>query len=201
MGKQYITLKQAAEKWKTKAWYIAKACDEGQIPEAVKLNEGWIIPADLERPKMHIKNKTKCADPEYAHGDVYKDAIYRMTMDGFPNFDVHTYEFGNTTYHVYSCFSADTKETLAEKAWGFAVRKASEEGKKEGGFFLSDADQRELKREIREEEISIMPLSEELRNYYYQRFVEIGFSEKELLELMAKIDEHVEKRNKNFGIE
>ena len=46
-----------------------------------------------------------------------------------------------------------------------------------------------------------MPSSEELRNYYYNGFVKIGFTENEIAELMAKIDEHIAKRNKNFGVE
>ena len=51
MPLEYISLKEAAAKWRTKPWYIAKACEAGQVPGAAKLGETWIIPADLERPK------------------------------------------------------------------------------------------------------------------------------------------------------
>ena len=201
MAKQYITLKQAAQKWKSKPWYIQKACDAGQIPEAVKLNEEWIIPADLERPHMYIENKHESKEPEYQHGDAYKDHIYRMTMSGFPNFNVRVYEIGGATYEVYSCFSADATQTATEKLYGYAMRKAADDCKKFGHPFLSAKSQREVLDQIRENELESMPSSEELRNYYYNGFVKIGFTETEIAELMAKINEHIAKRNKNFGVE
>ena len=201
MAKQYITLKQAAQKWKSKAWYIKKACDAGQIPEAVKLNEEWIIPADLERPHMYIENKGEVKETVYGHGEAYKKHIYKMTMEGFPSFEVEICEVGGTKYEVYSCFSADAKRTASEVLWDYALYEASEEGKKKGGAYLSDADRKKIVQECREEDINLMPSSDELRDYYYNGFVKIGFSETEITELMAKIDEHIEKRNKNFGIE
>ena len=59
MPLEYISLKEAAAKWRTKPWYIAKACEAGQVPGAAKLGETWIIPADLERPEMHIPKKNQ----------------------------------------------------------------------------------------------------------------------------------------------
>ena len=136
MAKQYITLKQAAQKWKSKAWYIKKACDAGQIPEAVKLNEEWIIPADLERPHMYIENKGEVKETVYGHGEAYKKHIYKMTMEGFPSFEVEICEVGGTKYEVYSCFSADAKRTASEALWDYALYEASEEGKKKGDTIL-----------------------------------------------------------------
>ena len=68
-------------------------------------------------------------------------------------------------------------------------------------LFLSIKSQREVLSQIREKELEAMSSSEELRNYYYNSFVKIGFTENEITELMAKIDEHIAKRNKNFGVE
>ena len=201
MATQYITLKQAAQKWKSKAWYISKACDAGQIPEAVKLNDEWIIPADLERPNMHLEYKSEVKDLKYEHGDGYKDAIYAMTMDSFPNFDVQTYDIRGRKYIVYSCFSPDSKTTTRETLWRYAMRKATEECKNEDSEYLDEQQQEEELRKIREEDIARMPSSKDLREYYFNRFVEIGFSDTELAELMEKIDEHIAKRNRNFGIE
>ena len=81
------------------------------------------------------------------------------------------------------------------------MQKATEECKNEGSEYLNKQQQEEELRKIREEDIARMPSSEELREYYYNRFVEIGFSDTELTELMEKIDEHIAKRNRNFGIE
>ena len=39
-----------------------------------------------------------------------------------------------------------------------------------------------------------MPSKEELRKYYCDKFIEIGFNEDDMDILMSKIDEHIEKR-------
>ena len=57
MPKEYMSLKTAAEKWCSKAWYIKKACDTGQVPGAALLDGEWIIPLDMPRPPMHLNNE------------------------------------------------------------------------------------------------------------------------------------------------
>lgn len=201
MAKEYITLKQAAEKWKSKQWYIAKACDAGQIPEAVKLNGEWIVPADLERPQMYIPSEPRLEQPKLEHGSAYKDAIYRMTMTGFPDFNVRTHVINGKTYLVYSCFAVNSGRTLGESLYGYAMHKATEDCRKEGVPHLDEASQREILSKIHEEDIQDLPSSDELRNYYLENFIAIGYSQTEIDELMAKIDEHIAKRNQKLGIE
>lgn len=200
MAKEYITLNQAAEKWHAKSWYIAKACDEGQIPEAVKLNNEWIIPADLERPNMHITHKETPSQSKVNHGSAYKDTIYRMTTKGFPDFNVTTQKIGNTTFIVHSCYSANIGQTTGEALYRYAMEKAAEDCKTSGDPYPDNASQKEVLKQIRQKEISAMPTGDDLRNYYYERFVDIGYTETEIEELMAKIDEHIEKRNNKFSI-
>ena len=43
MPLEYISLKEAAAKWRTKPWYIARACDAGQVPDAAKLGDTWTV--------------------------------------------------------------------------------------------------------------------------------------------------------------
>lgn len=201
MAKEYITLKQAAAKWKSKQWYLAKACDAGQIPEAVKLNGEWIVLADLERPQMYIPSEPRMERPKLEHGSAYKDAIYRMTMSGFPDFNVRTHVINGKTYLVYSCFTANSSRTIGESLYGYAMHKAAEDCKREGVPYLDEASQREILSKIHEEDIQDLPSGDELRSYYLENFIAIGYSQAEIEELMAKIDEHIAKRNKKLGIE
>lgn len=201
MAKEYITLKQAAAKWKSKQWYLAKACDAGQILEAAKLNGEWIVPADLERPQMYIPSEPRMEQPKLEHGSAYKDTIYRMTMSGFPDFNVRTHVINGKTYLVYSCFAANSGRTLGESLHGYAMHKAAEDCKREGVPYLDETSQREILSKIHEEEIQELPSGDELRSYYLKNFIAIGYSQAEINELMAKIDEHIAKRNKKLGIE
>ena len=200
MAKEYITLKQAAEKWKSKHWYIAKACDAGQIPEAVKLNGEWIVPADLERPHMYIPSEPRMEKPKLEHGSAYKDAIYRMTMSGFPDFNVHAHVIDGRTYLVYSCFAAGSGRTLRESLYGYAMHRAAEDCRKEGIPYLGESSQKEILSKIHEEDVHDLPSGDELRNYYLENFTSIGFTQSEIDELMSKIDEHIAKRNQKLGI-
>ncbi len=186
---QFLTLKEAAKKWRTNPGYLRKACELGQVSGAAKLGDEWIIPADMERPQMKIPRDNP-PPKKVEHGSDYKDAIYRMTMKGFPDFNVMTHTIGRTTYVVYSSFSPSARETLEEKLFRLAMRNASEDL----GLSSSPVD-KEAMRKIREDALSRMPSDEKLREYYHNKFVEIGFNEEELDVLMAKIDEHIATRN------
>ncbi len=189
---EYISLEEAAKKWRTKPWYISKACDAGQVPGAAKLGDTWIIPSDLERPEMHIQRDEQKATTAVEHGSAYKDAIYRMTMDSFPNFNVTTTTIGKTTYTVYSAFSPDATETLEEKLLRLVMRDVGvprdEESKRKLAEFKAQAQAK-------------LPSSDQLRDYYRTKFIEIGFSDEELAVLMEKIEEHIQTRNRKLGIE
>ena len=81
------------------------------------------------------------------------------------------------------------------------MHKATEDCRKEGVAYLDEASQREILSKIHEEDIQDLPSGDELRNYYLENFIAIGYSQIEIDELMAKIDEHIAKRNKKLGIE
>ncbi len=189
---EYISIKEAAKKWHTKPWYIAKSCDTGQVPGAAKLGDTWIIPSDLERPEMHIQRDEPKTSKVHEHGSAYKDTIYQMTMNSFPNFDVTTTTIGKTTYTVYSAFSPDSTETLEEKILRLAMHDL--------GMSYYDVDKDEMAK-FKAKARSKLPSADQLREYYRTKFIEIGFSNEELDVLMDKIEEHLQTRNKKLGIE
>lgn len=47
----YITVQEAAEKWKLTTRRVQVLCSEGRIPGATKYASIWIIPEDTEKPK------------------------------------------------------------------------------------------------------------------------------------------------------
>lgn len=47
----YITTKEAAEKWGISDRRILQYCNAGRIPGAVKKGNLWLIPADASKPK------------------------------------------------------------------------------------------------------------------------------------------------------
>ena len=188
---QFLTLKETAKKWHTNSGYLRKACELGQVDGAAKLGDEWIFPADMERPPMKVPRDVPSSVPnEIQHGSDYKDIVYNSTMEGFPSFLTITEEIGGTIYTVTGSFSPTATETLEEK---MARLYAREIGKEFGLPYLS-LDEK-TKQEIRKEALSKLPSNEEARAIYREKFVEIGFNDGEVAELMAKIDEHLATRD------
>ena len=53
---EYMTLKEAGEKWGVSARQINYYCVDGRIPGAVKMATIWLIPKDAEKP-MDMRTK------------------------------------------------------------------------------------------------------------------------------------------------
>lgn len=64
----YITAKDAAEKWGISERRVQKLCEENRIPDVVRLGHSWIIPREAEKPEDMRKKKQK-AGGEYAQTD------------------------------------------------------------------------------------------------------------------------------------
>lgn len=47
----YLTVKEAAQKWNLKDRAVQAMCMDGRIQGAVKFGKNWAIPANSERPK------------------------------------------------------------------------------------------------------------------------------------------------------
>ena len=52
----YMTLKEASEKWKISVRQVNYYCTDGRIPGAVKMATIWLIPKDAEKP---VDGRTK----------------------------------------------------------------------------------------------------------------------------------------------
>lgn len=46
----YISTKEASEKWGISERRIQKLCEEGRIPGVVRFSRVWAIPKDVEKP-------------------------------------------------------------------------------------------------------------------------------------------------------
>ena len=46
----YMTLKEASEKWGVSSRQVNHYCADGRIPGAVKFSRVWLIPKDAEKP-------------------------------------------------------------------------------------------------------------------------------------------------------
>lgn len=46
----YITIREAAEKWGLKVRRVQVMCQENKIPGAFHFGRAWAIPADAEKP-------------------------------------------------------------------------------------------------------------------------------------------------------
>lgn len=60
----YMTLKEASEKWGISARMINYYCAEGRIPCAAKMATVWLIPKEAEKP---VDGRTK-QGKEQKHG-------------------------------------------------------------------------------------------------------------------------------------
>ena len=55
----YMTLKEAAEKWGVTPRRVNYYCAAGRIPSAVKMANIWLIPKDAEKPVDRRLKKSK----------------------------------------------------------------------------------------------------------------------------------------------
>ena len=52
----YMTLKEAAEKWGVTPRRVNYYCAAGRIPGAVKMAGVWLIPKNAEKPSLYAAN-------------------------------------------------------------------------------------------------------------------------------------------------
>ena len=56
---QYITAREAAEKWNISQRRVSVLCAENRIPNVAMLGNMWIIPRDAEKPTDRRKKEYK----------------------------------------------------------------------------------------------------------------------------------------------
>ncbi len=55
---EYMTIKEAAEKWNLSVRRVQTICNEGMIQGVIKFGHAWAIPKDAKRPvDKRIKTK------------------------------------------------------------------------------------------------------------------------------------------------
>lgn len=47
---EYMTIKEAAEKWNLSVRRVQTICNEGMVPRVMKFGHSWAIPKDAEKP-------------------------------------------------------------------------------------------------------------------------------------------------------
>ncbi len=47
---EYMTIKEAAEKWNISMRRVQTICNEGMVPGVTKFGHAWGIPKDVEKP-------------------------------------------------------------------------------------------------------------------------------------------------------
>ena len=47
---EYMTIKEASEKWNLSVRRVQTICNEGIVPEVMKFGHSWAIPKDAEKP-------------------------------------------------------------------------------------------------------------------------------------------------------
>lgn len=72
---EYITVKQAAERWGISVRRIQNLCGEDRIPGAVRFNRSWAIPADAVKPSDERYKKTD--DSQEQETELLQFAPYR----------------------------------------------------------------------------------------------------------------------------
>ncbi|MCR5543462.1 MAG: helix-turn-helix domain-containing protein [Eubacterium sp.] len=66
---EYITIKEAAEKWNISVRRVQTLCNEGSIPGVKKFGHAWAIPDDADKPKdKRIKSGKYIKDNDKANG-------------------------------------------------------------------------------------------------------------------------------------
>ena len=55
----FMTIKQASEKWGICTRRVQTLCTEGRIDGAERLGHQWVIPINAEKPKIHQKEILK----------------------------------------------------------------------------------------------------------------------------------------------
>ena len=59
----YISVREAAERWNVTERWVQKFCAEERIPGVLRFGRSWMIPKDAERPRdLRMKNDGKITE-------------------------------------------------------------------------------------------------------------------------------------------
>ncbi len=107
----YMTLKEAAEKWGVTPRRVNYYCAGGRIPGAVKMAGVWLIPKDAEKPvdmrtKKGRQQKERLIKPEALHEGWQTGGSARLTRLAFNLWNGYVEkgeESLSTPYEMFDC--------------------------------------------------------------------------------------------------
>ena len=85
----YMTVKEASEKWKLSERMIRRYCDQGRIEDVIHVGGFWIIPADASQPN---ENKSEAIELT----SLAKKIIYQRNKNN--HFGIYEYIQVNLAY-------------------------------------------------------------------------------------------------------
>ena len=77
MISEYMTVREASEKWGVTVRYVTFLCHNGKVPGAQMFGKAWAIPAETEKPSQDRRVKT----------GKYRDWRKKYGKDKIPGFN------------------------------------------------------------------------------------------------------------------
>ena len=193
--KKYETLEEAAKKWRVSLERLKYACEQGDVPGAALLSGEWIIPSDVNRPRIRTIPKPPKPAATYVDGKgetvlrtPVQEAVVRSIEKGENLGGVSEYKIGNTTYIVKSVFKRQGP-TAEELAFDRAIRGLQDEG---AITSFPDAEMRKTIADERKEVRSKSPVftmsKDEKMEHYRNMLIHYDFTQEEVERLMVKIE-------------
>lgn len=108
---EYITVKQAAEKWGVTARQVQSLCEKGKVDGAVRFGRTWAIHQDAEKPK---NGRPK---PNSRPSDSITSEILRRIVESFP-YPMHLSLPDGTLVYANTAFINSTMVRKAESFYG-----------------------------------------------------------------------------------
>ena len=182
----YISVDEAARRWKVSPKRIIYTCESGGIEGAAKLSGQWIIPAALPRPTIKQLPTPVQKQPggNKKRTSKHQAFINVFEGDGIP-FNVSEYKTDKCTYIVTSCYSKQTKRTAAEAVASWRLRCLE----REGYLHTSASERGEIMRAIRDDEIRKQPSLPEYLEQIEKALIKMEFPEEDIAMLLVKYAE------------
>ncbi|WP_304942252.1 helix-turn-helix domain-containing protein [Vallitalea guaymasensis] len=94
----YISIKQAAQKWNISERRIQKLCMENRIPEAVKFGRAWAIPRESNKPTdKRLRNNIINSNTKHSSGRIFESIFGEQIRILSDNDNCIVYLIENTT--------------------------------------------------------------------------------------------------------
>ena len=184
--KTYISVDEAAQKWKVSPERVVYTCECGGIEDAAKLSGQWIIPAALPRPTIKYLPTPVQKLPDENNNRTSKHQAFIDAFEGdtIP-FNVTEHVTDKGTFIVTSCYSKHTKRTATEVFASWLLRCLD----REGHLRLSASEHNALMKSIRDDEIRNQPNLTDYLKRIEKALIKMEFAEDDIAMLLEKYAE------------